>query len=76
MFHNTPAMPLLPFLDKEEQLLRRGARVAFDLMFPAEWKGDARPRINDLQHTYPAEVQKAALRMWQDALKGGRAKNR
>jgi len=76
VFHNTPAMPLMPFLDKEEQLLRRGARVAFDLMFPAEWKGDARPKINDLQHAYPADVQKAALRTWQVALKGGRAKNR
>jgi hypothetical protein len=68
--HNTPALPLWPWLSPDERKLRLGSKVYFDATFPVEW-GDAIPNVIDFTQGWPENIQQQVLARWDQYGIGG-----
>lgn len=61
-----PGQPLFPFLNQQERVSWRGARVAFDATFPADWPKEDVPTIMDFENGWPGEVRQKVLARWKE----------
>lgn len=64
--HNAPAIPLYPFISREERMKRTTSRAFFDATFPFEWPPEDVPTIVDLEHAWPPEVRTKVLERWEE----------
>ncbi|MBI4319885.1 MAG: UbiD family decarboxylase [Chloroflexi bacterium] len=62
----TPADQLFPFLDTQERLRKRAARVAFDATFPPDWPAEEVPTIMDFENGWPQAVRDKVVSRWDE----------
>jgi phenylphosphate carboxylase alpha subunit len=55
---------IVPWLSKQEQLNRLGAKAYFDCTWPMEWDPEDVPQRVSFKQVYPEAVQKKALDIW------------
>ncbi|MBI4319883.1 MAG: UbiD family decarboxylase [Chloroflexi bacterium] len=61
-----PSQQLYPFIDLDERVRGRGARVAIDATFPPDWPADEVPTIMDFENGWPADVRELVLGRWKE----------
>lgn len=65
IFPHTIGTPFYPFLDPQDRLMNKGAKVLFDCLFPLEWKMADIPTLVSFRAVYPQEVQEKVLANWE-----------
>jgi phenylphosphate carboxylase alpha subunit len=65
---HSPIIALIPFLSKQEQRNRSGARVFFDCTWPRDWDPEYVPQKVSFKTIFPPEVQEKVLAIWRKTL--------
>jgi 4-hydroxy-3-polyprenylbenzoate decarboxylase len=65
LFPNEKMLPLVAFLDKEERLAARGAKVIYNCLPPEDQSPEQAPRRSSFRFLWPLEIQQRVIENWQ-----------